>query len=224
MQKHFIALRTNDNLTGDKAGSKQISFARSVKRGRKDEGSILKTPDGSNMFVPPFPKDLERVVSDSVFERLNRWRKFCNKSKKTNWELKLLMEPDFKLYRDKERPQKPPNKIKVHTQDEEDVGGDFSRKRKRSKSSKSNRYSDGRKRIRRSKRGDSGSSISLSDGDSTVGVYSTDEDIVPTKKRKNKSKSSRKRKSGDDGDGKRKFRRSTNNPVGIIVRKRSSRG
>lgn len=221
VRNHFIALRTNDNLTGDKPGSKNISFARDVKRGRKGEGSILKTSDGSNMMVPPFPKDLDKVVSDSVMERLNRWRKLCNKKNKSDWELKLLMTPNFQLYRDKERPLKPPNKVKAK-QDDDEVGEE-SRKRKRRKSSKSSRYSDDRKRIRRSDRRDSFSSISSKDDDSTVGVYSTDEEIVPRNKNKNKHKSPRKKKGGDDRDNKRKFRRSTNDPVGIIVRKRSSR-
>lgn len=218
VRNHFVALRTNDSLTGGKAGSKQLTFARNVKRGRKDEGSILRSQDCSDIKIPPFPKDLEKVVSDSVLERLLRWRKFCNKKKKNEWESKLIMGSEYTLYRDKERPSKPPNKIKSRKRDDDDDGDDDSRDRKRRRSSKSKRYADERKKIRRSKKKDSDSSVSSYSNDSAVGVISSDEDFTPKKKKK---KSAHKRKHEDDNDRNKKFRRTTNNPVGILVRKRS---
>ena len=77
-----MAFKTNDNITGSGLGQKQVRFSGRVQRERDEERSENGNKNNKGerkIYVPSLPKDLKDVVSDTVLERLTRWRNMANK-------------------------------------------------------------------------------------------------------------------------------------------------
>ena len=60
-------------------------------------------------MIPSLPRDLKKVVYNSVFKRLMTWWHLCNKKNKSAGDLKCLYSNDYTLFEDGKRPPKPGN-------------------------------------------------------------------------------------------------------------------
>ena len=89
IKNHFIAVKTNNDLIGEKPGSKQVRFQRKVSQEKKNDHPLAQ--EGKNIYVPPFPKDLKSIIGGKAFYRLKGWRMKCNcGDNSANFNKKLL--------------------------------------------------------------------------------------------------------------------------------------
>ena len=226
---HFMALRTNDHITGSAAGSKNLRFAGRAQKERDNEReSILKKKGKGGehvnrqerrIWVPPLPKDLDKVVTDKVFQRLQRWHNLCNKKNKNDWENKIVRSENYTLFSDKDRPPtpKPPSKKRTYDSDGSS-GDDFKRRR----SSKYNRHSSPVRKTRRLLYDED----SYSEGEQSEDAPTSDSDFASVHRHRKIAKKKNSKEKGRDRKSLKKSRSSrktANVPHGIIMPKVSSR-
>ena len=114
IKHHFIAVKTNNDLIGEKVGAKQVRFQQKVKHDSVDEHPS--SAQRNEIYVPPFPKDLADLLGGKAYYRLKKWRTLCNRQD-TNADLvKKIKKGDYSLYRNKEL--KPGKKSQLKPEDE----------------------------------------------------------------------------------------------------------
>ena len=219
LRLHFMALKTNDHLTGTGPGQKQVRFAGRVQRDRDDERKHNGNKNNKGerkIWVPELPKDLKEVVSDAVFERLVRWRNLANKKNKSNFENKLIRGESYTLFKDGQRPPKPQaiSKKKYMSDDDDSYRKKEYRQQGRRRSPRDNRHSGGSRKVRRTRDERYESYSSYSD----TGSVTSDSDFGSRKRHK---RDDHKQKEEPEKKKRRKSRSTSNVPQGILVPRQS---